>query len=290
MSGITSPKYPMIRLRNLSFSYARNRRNVFDNLSLYIEPLSWVAVTGPDGSGKTTLGKLIKGLLLPDAGTISFDGASAHGVDGVGYLGGDPADLAVGMTVEEDVVFGMENMGLPGQEMYERLHDALLHTGLANMGRRLVHTLSGGEQQKLALAGVLAMSVEVLIIDEALAMLDRPVRRSIRSLVASLRRDRGLTIIEMTPGLDDLYFADRVVFLSQGTISFDGSPAEFLAGPLGTRWSSMNGGLQALRIALHEQGLMPEDWVELPGTVQALVNYINKLRQQGRKGLRSEPA
>lgn len=273
----------MICLQNLSFSFTRDRHRVFDNFNLNIEPLSWVVVTGPDGSGKTTLGKLVKGLLIPDSGTIRFDGTSVQDANAVGYVGGDPADFTVGMTVEEDVVFGMENMGLQPEEMRERLHDALKRTGLEGMGRRLVHTLSGGEQQKLALAGVLAMRVEVLIMDEALAMLDKPVRRAVRSLVAELREDPGLTIIEMTAGVEDMSSADRVIFLSKGSIEFDGTPSEFLAGHLGIHWSSMNGGLQALQGALHDRGLMTADRTSMPGTVAEFMCCINKWNQHAKK-------
>ncbi len=267
----------MIRLQNVSFSYSRHRQNVFDNLSLHIEPLSWVAVTGPDGSGKTTLGKLVKGLLLPDSGSIIFDKSSVQAGDEVGYVGGDPEDFAVGMTVEEDVVFGMENMGLQPKEMEERLQDALMRTGLDCMGRRLVHTLSGGEQQKLALAGVLAMGVKVLIIDDAFAMLDKPVRRSVRSLIESLRKDPGLTIIEMTGRVEDVSSADRVIFLSRGSIEFDGIPSEFFSSRLGIHWSSMNFGLQALQCALQEQGLLTADRSEQSGELAELIKYIKKL-------------
>jgi len=273
----------MISLQNLSFSYTQDRHKVFDNLNLHIARSSWVVVTGPDGSGKTTLGKLVKGLLAPDSGSIRLDGPSLQAADAVGYVGGDPADFAVGMTVEEDVVFGMENMGLEPKEMYERLHDALMRTGLQGMGRRLVHTLSGGEQQKLALAGVLAMRVKVLIMDEALAMLDKPVRRSIRPLMAALREDPGLTIMEMTGSIEDMSSADRVIYLSNGIIEFDGTPSEFLSSRLGIHWSSMNSGLQALHSALHDRGLVTADRADMPGTIPAFINYFNKVKLQARK-------
>ncbi|MDQ7782197.1 MAG: ATP-binding cassette domain-containing protein [Desulfomonilaceae bacterium] len=276
----------MIHFRNLSFSYAQNLRNVFENLDLQVQPLSWVAFTGPDGSGKTTLGKLVKGLLIPDSGAIGFDGTSPHGADSVGYLGGDPADFAVGITVEEDVVFGMENVGLPRSEMQERLHEALRLTGMEGMERRLVHTLSGGEQQKLALAGVLAMRVKVLVVDEAFEMLDKPMRRSVRSLLTSLRRDPGLTIIEMTNSVEDMSWADRVVFLSNGAIEFDGTPAEFLAGRLGARWSSMNGGLHALQSALYDRYPTLREETGRPLTLLTLTSHIEKLRRNTRNRLR----
>jgi energy-coupling factor transporter ATP-binding protein EcfA2 len=150
------------------------------------------------------------------------------------------------------------------------------------MGRRLVHTLSGGEQQKLALAGVLAMRVKVLIMDEALAMLDKPVRRSVRSLMASLRVDPGLTIMEMTGSIESVSSADRVIFLAKGSIEFDGAPYEFFSSRLGIHWSSMNGGLQALHSALHDRGLITAERAEMPGTVPDFINYINKIKNHAR--------
>lgn len=277
----------MICLQNLSYSYAPDRGTVFDGLDLSIEPRSWVAVTGPDGSGKTTLCKLIKGLLKPDCGSIRLGSdISPVGTDFVGYLGGDPYDLTVGITVEEDVVFGMENMGIPPAEIHAGLVDALARTGLEGMNRRLVHKLSGGEQQKVALAGMMAMRVTVLVIDEALTMLDRPTRRAVRSLISDLRNHTGMTVVETSNNAEDLALADRVLYLSGGELVFDGTPREFQGSSLGIRWTSMSGGLNALKSALIEQGIVTAGRSGVPETVQTLANELKMVCGIARNRLR----
>jgi energy-coupling factor transport system ATP-binding protein len=240
----------MIRIKNLAFSYSPSTPLVLNGLTLTIESLSWVVLTGPDGSGKTTLGKVISGLLKPHSGSVEFNPPQDKESMIVGYLGGDPYDSLVGISVEEDIVFGLENMGLPNSEIETRLVQALRWTGLTGMEKRLVHTLSGGEQQKVALAAVLAMGCRIIVIDEALNMLDRPVRLSIRSLLNSLRMTPGLTVIEVTHNLQDAFTADRILFLSQGTILFDGAAADFFFSPDGNRWASLAGGAVALESAL----------------------------------------
>ncbi|MEJ2716806.1 MAG: ATP-binding cassette domain-containing protein [Deltaproteobacteria bacterium] len=263
----------MIHLENVSFSYHPGAPPVFTDLDLEIELLSSLVIAGADASGKTTLAKLIKGMLQPDSGTITSPGDL---VFDAGYVGGDPYDSLVGVSVEEDVVFGLENLGLPAPEMRERLAQALEWTGLTGMEKRLTHTLSGGEQQKLALAGMLAAGARVLIIDEAFAMLDRPSRLSIRSLLASLRRDPGLTLIEVTNDLEDSVAADRMIFLSEGSILFDGVPMDFLASPLGRRWSGMAGGLGALVGALFERGILPEPFGDRSRLTSFLLHHFSR--------------
>jgi energy-coupling factor transport system ATP-binding protein len=237
----------MISLDKVSFSYPASEKPIFLNLTLEIGKGSWVAISGPDGSGKTTLCKLVKGLLKPTSGSISF--AEPCGQDRVGYLGGDPYDSLVGISVAEDVIFGLENLNLSQLEMEVRLEQALRWTGLLGMENRLVHTLSGGEQQKLALAGALAMGSDVLIIDEALNMIDNAARKITRDLMESLRKDRGLTILEAA----SVYFlptVDRIIFLSDGEIMSDSSPDAFAASELGSRWIRLTGGVGALRQGL----------------------------------------
>ena len=153
------------------------------------------------------------------------------------------------------------------------------------MERRLVHTLSGGEQQKVALAGCLAMQAKVLIIDEAMDMLDRPTRRSVRCVMGRLRTDTGLTIIEASNTVEDLPAADRVLFLSKGRLEFDGTPEEFQLSALGIQWYSMTGGVGALRSALTEYGLVPaQDFGSFVDT-QQLLSEIKMLRRKSRKQL-----
>jgi energy-coupling factor transport system ATP-binding protein len=240
----------MIRIENLSFSYSPLDPLVLKELSLTIESLSWVVLSGPDGSGKTTLGKVISGLLKPYSGLVQFNPTQDSESVTVGYLGGDPYDSLVGISVEEDIIFGLENMRLSGSVMETRLEQALRWAGLTGMEKRLVQTLSGGEQQKVALAAVLAMGCRTIVIDEALNMLDRPTRLSIRCLLNSLRANPGLTVIEITHNLQDVFTADRMLFLSQGRILFDGSGADFLCSPDGSHWAALAGGAVGLESAL----------------------------------------
>ena len=260
----------MIHLTNVSFSYHPGAPPVFTKLNLEIELLSSLAIAGPDASGKTTLGKLIKGILQPSSGSIGSPGSL---LSDAGYVGGDPYDSLIGVSVEEDVAFGLENLAMPATEMRERIVQALMWTGLSGMEKRLTHTLSGGEQQKLALAGMLAAGARVLILDEAFAMLDRPSRRPIRSLLMSLRADPGLTLIEVTNDLEDILAADRMIFLSEGSILFDGIPKDFLVTPLGRRWCAMAGGLDALAGALFERGILPEPLSDRSDLTAFLLNH-----------------
>ncbi len=238
----------MIRLENIRFSYPDAERPVFDGLTLEIQTSTWLTVAGPDGAGKTTLGKLVKGLLLPQYGSVTLDGCSGEApFVSVGYVGGDPAEFLVGISVEEDVAFGLENLGIAPPEISKRLDQALHWTGLNGMEKRLTDTLSGGEQQKLALASTLALGARILVLDEAMVMLDRPTRIGIRKLIDGLRINPGLTVIEISNSFEDLASAKRLLFLAPGAVLFDGAAADFLVTPHGRRWILLGGGMWALR-------------------------------------------
>lgn len=245
----------MILFNDVSFAYPGANNPVFRRISLKIEPSSRVVVTGPDGSGKTTLGKLIKGLLKPNSGSITVENRCASDPGAVvGYVAGDPFEFLIGATVEEDVVFGLEILQLAPQDMQDRLLQCLSWVGLSGMEKRLTHTLSGGELQKLALASVLVMEPRVIVLDEAMSMLDRPTTQAMRTLINLTRTEHDLTLIEMTHNRDDIMNADRVVFLHHQEIGFDGSPPEFLDTPLGRNWILLTDGLTSLRSALSSWG------------------------------------
>lgn len=207
-----------------------------------------MVVTGPDGSGKTTLGKLIKGLLKPNSGSITVEDRCVRDLEAVvGYVAGDPFEFLIGPTVEEDMVFGLEVLQLAPQDMEDRLVRCLSWVGLSGMEKRLTHTLSGGELQKLALASVLVMEPRVIVLDEAMSMLDRPTTQAVRSLIDLIRTQHALTLIEMTHNPDDIISADRIVFLHHQEIGFDGSPSEFLDTPPGRNWVLLMDGLTPKR-------------------------------------------
>lgn len=247
------PPSPIIILEDVSFSYRDSAKPVFDRLHLEIGRGTSVVVAGPDAAGKTTLGKIVKGLLQPQHGRVIRE---CDRLREIGYLGGDPYDTLVGVSVEEDVVFGLENLRVEPAEMEVRLVDALRWTGLVGMEKRLTHTLSGGEQQKTALAGMLAMGSRVLMLDEAVTMLDREAKRSIRSLIQSLRSGRDLTVIECTNDLEAVCAAERVIFLDAGVKRFDGTAEEFLSSDEGHAWLKCSGGLWHLGLLLGESGVV----------------------------------
>jgi energy-coupling factor transport system ATP-binding protein len=239
----------MILLNDVSFAYPGANHHVFRRVNLKIEPSSRVVVTGPDGSGKTTLGKLIKGLLKPNSGSITIEDRCVRNPEPlVGYVAGDPFEFLIGATVEEDIVFGLEILQLSQQDIEDRMLRGLCWVGLSGMEKRLTHTLSGGELQKLALASVLVMEPRVIVLDEAMSMLDRPTTQVMRSLIDLTRKEHNLTAIEMTHNPDDIMNADRIVFLDDQEIRFDGSTSEFLDSPFGRNW--ITDGLTPLRSAL----------------------------------------
>jgi len=236
----------MISIDNVSFSYSPNKR-VISNLNLIIAPRIWTIITGPEGSGKTTLGKLIKGLIKPQSGTISFGCADRITQDQIGYIAGDYSSSVVGITVLNDICFGMENLRLPQKEMQKRVQNVLSWTGLGGFENRLTQTLSGGEGQKLALASVLAIGVKVLILDECFSMLDNSSRRVIRDLINKLKDTLGLTVLEITNRSTDMGFAGNVIYMDSGQkVKIYRSPDEFLSSKLGTQWIMPQGGINSL--------------------------------------------
>jgi energy-coupling factor transport system ATP-binding protein len=262
----------MITLSSVSFSYLPDKPLISD-LSIQIERGSRVAILGPDRSGKTTLAKIIAGLLRPNSGSVVVSRDSGAPV---GYVGGDPYDSLVGISVEEDILFGLENAHVPVDEIQALLDRTFRWTGLTGMEKRLTHTLSGGEQQKLALAGFLAMGTRALILDEALSMLDTNVRRSIRSLLEDLRKDPGLTVIEIANDVEAVLAAERILFLARGAILFDGSPADFLTSERGSAWLELTGGLGGLLEALLARGTVTCPTAEDRELTRYLFNSIIK--------------
>lgn len=247
----------MILIDNVSYSYPLASDPAVNRLFVNITEQSRVLVSGPGGSGKSTFCKLLKGLIHPSHGRIVFK--SPLGFGDVAYLSGDPYDSFVGASVEEDIVFGMENQGVAREEMVKRLHRALEWTGLQGMENRLVHTLSGGEQQKLALAGALAAGARILILDEALSMLDRPLRTQVRTLLRNLQRNPGLTIIEVTHDLESAAIGEKIIFLSSGDVIFDGFYSEFISFASGRTWCQWSEDLELLKQELFTRDIHVKD-------------------------------
>lgn len=210
-------------------------RPALDGVSLRIEAGEYVAIVGANGSGKSTLARHLNALLLPTAGVVRIAGLDTRERQHrrairqlVGMVFQRPDDQIIATTVEEDVAFGPENLGLPPQQIRARVRQALETVNLWDVRLRPPHLLSAGQMQRVALAGVLAMTPRCIVFDEATAMLDPAGRRTARLMMAELHA-QGITIITITHFMDEALDAERVLVLDQGRLALDGPPAQVFA-------------------------------------------------------------
>ncbi|MDR3686047.1 MAG: energy-coupling factor transporter ATPase [Coriobacteriia bacterium] len=223
----------MIRFSDISFSYAGAQgAPALSRVSFDVQPGEQVAVLGANGSGKSTLVQLANGLLLPDSGTVTVDGIDTRDVsrtrdvrERVGMVFQRPDDQIVATSVEDDVAFGPENLGLPREQIRERVDEAIAAVGLPGLERREPHLLSGGQKQRLAMAGALAMRPAYLVLDEPASMLDPDGRRDVLAIVRALRAS-GTGVMHVTHDLADIVDADRAMVLDAGRVVFAGSVVE----------------------------------------------------------------
>lgn len=223
----------IIEFDHVCFRYPESTEDALHDISLTLEKGSFVAVLGHNGSGKSTLAKHMNGILLPTEGKIFVSGICTAEEDQllkirqtVGMVFQNPDNQIVSNVVEEDVAFAPENLGIPSEEIRRRVDDALQTVGMYELRLHAPHLLSGGQKQRVAIAGVLAMQPEVIVLDEPTAMLDPKGRTEVVSTVERLCRDRGMTVILVTHHMDECIGADRLIVMSEGRISADGTPAE----------------------------------------------------------------
>ena len=208
---------------------------VLDGVSLEIEEGSFVAVLGHNGCGKSTLAKHMNAILLPSGGTVYVDGIDTADENrlldirrAVGMVFQNPDNQIVANVVEEDVAFGPENLGVPTEEIQERVGAALRTVGMDAFSLHAPHKLSGGQKQRIAIAGVIAMEPACIVMDESTAMLDPCGRREVLDTVRRLNRVKGMTIVLITHHMDEAAMADRVVVMDSGKVVMDGPPREIL--------------------------------------------------------------
>lgn len=229
----------IIRAENLSFAYEEegNRIPVIENLNLEIEKGSFVAVLGHNGSGKSTLAKLINLILTPTGGTLSLFGEKVDEKEmsddalyalrqRIGMVFQNPDNQLVATVVEEDVAFGPENLGIPPAEIRKRVDDALDIVGMRAFAKHSPHQLSGGQKQRVAIAGIIALRPDVIIFDEATAMLDPRGRADILATIEKLNREFGTTVLHITHYMEEAIRAGRVIVIDDGKIVLDGTPRE----------------------------------------------------------------
>ena len=223
----------LIEIQNVSYAYEDAAAKALNNVSLTINDGEFVAVVGHNGSGKSTLAKHLNALLLPTEGKVLVDGMdTADEADTlsirqrVGMVFQNPDNQLVTTIVEEDVAFGPENIGVPGDEMRARVARALAAVGMEKYAHSAPNMLSGGQKQRIAIAGMLAMQPKVLVLDEATAMLDPKGRRDIIDLVTKLHKENGITVVMITQYMEEVIGADRVAVMSGGELILEGTPKE----------------------------------------------------------------
>lgn len=235
-------------------------RTALGGVSLEVRPGTHTAVVGPNGSGKSSLLLALKGVVRPSEGRVVLEGEPLGGIDPrVGLVLANPEDQGVAPVVEDDVAFGLEYLGLPPAELEERVRESLRTVGLLECRARPVHTLSGGQLQKLALASVWALGCRYLLLDEATSMLSPWERDSLMSVLSSLG-DQGVGVVHVTHQAEDLLWADRVLALDGGEVVFYGTVEGFFAWP-GCPWEKPL--VQALVEHLDAQEMQRPSYPEL---------------------------
>ncbi|PKM80543.1 MAG: energy-coupling factor transporter ATPase [Firmicutes bacterium HGW-Firmicutes-14] len=234
----------LIEIRNAWFSYKKEKTGGRDrwpeqavrNISLDIGRGEFIVLIGPNGCGKSTLVKLLNGLLLPDRGQVTADGLDTRHAGSlpavrrkVGMVFQNPDNQLFASVVEEDVAFGVENLCLPQQEIRKRVDHALELVGMSDYRDYPPHNLSGGQKQKVAIAGILAMRPQCIILDEPTSMLDPKGKREVMEAVRMLNHDRGIAVIYVTHDMNEALNFNRLLAMNEGEIFFDGPPGEFFA-------------------------------------------------------------
>ena len=225
----------MIEVKDLSFAYRTGEADAVPalrNLNLEIEPGQLVAIIGHNGSGKSTFAKLLCAVLYPTEGEIHIDGVPVREENQwevrrkVAVVFQDPDDQLVMNRVEDDIAFGPENLGLPREEIADRVKSSLKALGLEEIGGRLIEDLSPGQKQRVAIAGALAMRPRFLVLDEPTSLLPVPVAWRLISTVKDLNRREGMGVLHVTHSMSEAALFERVVVMDEGRLVFDGMPEE----------------------------------------------------------------
>ncbi|MDE5755674.1 MAG: energy-coupling factor transporter ATPase [Clostridia bacterium] len=225
-----------VLLDNVTYSYNINDTHRIDavkGLSLHIEDGTFVALVGHNGSGKSTLAKLLNGLLLPSSGEVKIFGNSTLDPykiyeirKNVGMVFQNPDNQMIASIVEDDVAFGPENLGIEREEIIRRVEWALSKVGMREYSKRTPFKMSGGQKQRLAIAGVLAIKPKILVLDESTAMLDPQGRSEVLKVAHELNEQDGITVIHITHFMEEALGADRLIVMNDGRIAFDGTPKD----------------------------------------------------------------
>ncbi|KJY56308.1 energy-coupling factor transporter ATPase [Lactobacillus melliventris] len=277
----------IIKIKNVSFTYPESETPAIDNISLDIKRGSWTSIIGHNGSGKSTIIRLINGLLVPDEKgkpEIEVDGLKLNDDtvwevrNKVGIVFQNPDNQFVGATVADDVAFGLENRGVSHSEMVKVVPEAIKAVGMSEYINAEPANLSGGQKQRVAIAGILAIKPKIIVLDEATSMLDPEGRDQILSIVQAMKNKYDLTVISITHDIDEANMADQVLVMNDGKLITKGSTKDVfsqvdLLKKLG------------LDVPFYEQvkAKLLADSVKIPASIDSekeLINYLCQLNSK----------
>ena len=277
---------PVISIKNIHFHYHDDdKREALSDVSIDVYPGEWLAIIGHNGSGKSTLAKMMNGLLEPNEGSIYIDGQLLteetvyEARRKVGMVFQNPDNQFVGTTVEDDIAFGLENIGMPRVEMIQKINSSLEMVRMTPFKDKEPARLSGGQKQRVAIAGMIALAPKVVILDEATSMLDPQGRFEVISTIQKLHKEKGITVISITHDLEEAASADRVLLMESGKVNRIGTPSDIFE--MGT--ALVEKGLdvpfsEKLKAVLKEKGLnVPNEYLDEEGLVEWLwTSVLNK--------------
>lgn len=274
---------PVISIKNIHFNYQdQDSREALSDVSLDVYEGEWLAIIGHNGSGKSTLAKMMNGLLEASSGEIYIDGQLLtektvyEARRKVGMVFQNPDNQFVGTTVEDDIAFGLENIGMPRDEMVQKINASLEMVRMKKFKEKEPARLSGGQKQRVAIAGMIALAPKVVILDEATSMLDPQGRFEVISTIQQLHRDKGITVISITHDLDEAAQADRVLLMEGGKVNRIGKPSEIFE--MGT--ALVDKGLdvpfsEKLKAILKDKGMnVPNEYLDEEGLVEWLWTFV----------------
>jgi energy-coupling factor transport system ATP-binding protein len=280
--GASLEVFSLIEVKDLAHEYQTHQGGVkeaLNGISFTLKKGEFLAILGHNGSGKSTLAKHLNALLLPSRGSVLVDGVNTEDTDHlweirqkVGMVFQNPDNQLIATSVEEDTAFGPENLGMDPVLIRQRVDEALNSVKMGEFKQRAVHLLSGGQKQRVAIAGIVAMRPQVLVLDEATAMLDPRGRREVMDTLLHLNRDEGLTVVHITHIMEEAVFADRVMIMESGKIVMEGTPRDVFS-----QVETVKGyGLDVPAMMELAYGLK-QDGLSLPGDIMTVEEMVAAL-------------